>query len=148
MSFGHKFWLFWKYGRDGVWLLDKADVRIVYTQDVNDQLRELFSGVSHKQKPASPVQEKEERAPTAGFKTSGFKSSFKPLVKDEPKGEDLDGEVIEDLDGEDLDGEDLDGEDLDGEAIDLPDGEPVVDLDGEEMDLDGEEMDLDGEEMP
>jgi U2-associated protein SR140 len=81
---------------------------------------------------------KREEEPSK-FKTSGFKSSFKPMgatstappapspandhVDGEPiqvDNEDLDGEVIDDVDGEAMD------EDLDGEAID-------EDVDGEAM---------------
>ncbi|KAK8843431.1 hypothetical protein IAR55_007088 [Kwoniella newhampshirensis] len=69
---------------------------------------------------------------TAKFKTSGFKSSFKPIsaaappVATVPVVADLDGEPIQE---EDLDGEAMD-EDLDGEAMDEDEDE---DLDGQAM---------------
>jgi len=73
----------------------------------------------------------------SGFKSSGFKSSFKPIAAvvtpkvPATRDTDLDGEAIDDLDGEAMD-------DVDGEAMD--------DLDGEEMDMQMDD-DLDGEAM-
>lgn len=84
----------------------------------------------------------------AGFKSSGFKSSFKPaapiILEPTPDvdGEDIDGAPLDedvDVDGapldedEDLDGEELEEVGIDGEALDL-------DLDGQPMELD----DVDG----
>lgn len=78
--------------------------------------------------------------PMVGFKSSGFKSSFKPIAAVPSAApiaaeEDVDGEAMGDLDGEalDVDGEAMD-EDLDGEVIDDVDGEAMDDdLDGEAM---------------
>ncbi|RSH95364.1 hypothetical protein EHS25_000451 [Saitozyma podzolica] len=124
---------------------------IVFTQDVGEHLRGLLDGslkleteeekAAKKAAAESAVQldeAKREEEPSK-FKTSGFKSSFKPMgatstappapspandhVDGEPiqvDNEDLDGEVIDDVDGEAMD------EDLDGEAID-------EDVDGEAM---------------
>lgn len=86
-----------------------------------------------------------------GFKSSGFKSSFKaaapaPLAVI-PTEEDVDGEEMpEDVDGEEM-------VDIDGEAMDDVDGEPIPvnearadddDVDGLPMEMDD---DLDGEPM-
>ncbi len=70
-----------------------------------------------------------DEEPKPGFKSSGFKSSFKPIAAPSAEDDDLDGEAMnDDLDDEAM-AEDLDGEvmaDLDGEAMD-------EDLDGEEL---------------
>jgi U2-associated protein SR140 len=83
----------------------------------------------------------------AGFKSSGFKSSFKPAapVIAEPIQEDLDGSPLdenEDVDGapldDDVDGAPLDAdEDLDGEELE------EVGIDGEALDLHGQPLELD-----
>ncbi|KAK1922466.1 hypothetical protein DB88DRAFT_355185 [Papiliotrema laurentii] len=135
---------------------------IVFTQEVQDSLRDFLSG---KRQPgetpaaaaaaaASSAQahidkkaaEKKDETGMAGFKMSGFKSSFKPIsvTSSEPAGSEPAGEVGEEArDEEDVDGEPLEA-DLDGEPIDDDvDGEPMEeDVDGEPM-----EEDLDGEAM-
>ena len=92
----------------------------------------------------------------AGFKSSGFKSSFKPAAYIIPEptpdvdGEDIDGAPLDevvDVDGapldedENLDGEELEEVGIDGEALDL-DGQPIElddDVDGAPLeDVDGE----------
>jgi U2-associated protein SR140 len=84
----------------------------------------------------------------AGFKSSGFKSAFKPAapIIPEPSQGDIDGAPLDedaDVDGapldEDVDGAPLEGdEDLDGEELE------EVGIDGEALDLDGQPMELDG----
>jgi U2-associated protein SR140 len=154
--------------------------RIVFTQEVSDQLRALLDGnltleqidAAKRAQDVAAVAEdgpdkkdrrnREEESAGKGFKTSGFKSSFKRIGNLEQQAEDLLNEALggsaqasaagENVDGEAMDEEELDGEamdgDIDGEEMDI-DGEEMEDLDGEEMeDLDGEAMDdLDGEEM-
>jgi U2-associated protein SR140 len=157
MSSSRKSWPFWRYGRDGKYTQTRTVLisRIVFTQDVLDRLRNLFMGTAQLQtKPEDKAQKGLEKvkAPaksqTSGFKTSGFKSSFKPLsaaamtedLDGEPIGADIDGEAMEDVDGEEM-GDKPESpvvEDLDGEAMD-------EDVDGEAMDLDDD--DLDGEAM-
>jgi U2-associated protein SR140 len=107
----------------------------VFTQDVSEFLRGLLDGTikleAKEEKAAKEAAEtvvsmtEEKCEDSAKFKTSGFKSSFKPLepLKAPPITEDVDGEAMEE-DKEDLDGEAID--DLDGEAMD-------EDLDGETM---------------
>ena len=60
-------------------------------------------------------------APKSGFKTSGFKSSFKPIANTAVDDVDLDGEAMDDDVNEQAMDEDLDGEamdeDLDGDMI-------------------------------
>ena len=89
-------------------------------------MRALFNGETEPEvnrqtlKTEKPARIKEvDQAPKSGFKTSGFKSSFKPIANTVEDDADLDGEVMDD----DVDGEAMD-EDLDGEAMD-------EDLDGE-----------------
>lgn len=156
--------------------------RIVFTQEVSDQLRALLDGhltmdqikeakradaVKAEAKEGAAKQKQDRRDRDAeiagkGFKTGGFKSSFKRIGNLEQQAEDLLNEALamgdaeeaaaeppaeEDVDGEPME-EDLDGEpmDIDGEEMDI-DGE-AMDIDGEDMDIDGEEMeDLDGEAM-
>lgn len=138
----------------------QADLgRIVFTPDVIESFRGLFAGQSMEEtieiEESAGMDEAEKVNVDDGpkFKTSGFKSSFKPAVPvsdlDDLDGEAMDGEEIdieEDVDGEvtqaggDLEREGMkgveQGEDLDGEAIE--------DMDGEAMEMD---EDLDGEEM-
>lgn len=122
----------------------------MFTQEVQDSLRDFFGGVrvpgqdgaaekGERRNTTDATMESDEK-PLAGFKSSGFKSSFKPIsavpLATASAAEDLDGEAMEDVDGEALD--DVDGdameEDVDGEAIDDADGEAMdEDLDGEEM---------------
>ena len=124
--------------------------RIVFTSEVQDSLRDYFSG---KRKPGEEGVRAEERKmeyerenrkesaekDMSGFKTSGFKSSFKPITTASntmrPVESDVDGEPIN----------------VDGEPLDDVDGVPMSDVDGEAMaiDVDGESMDedLDGEAM-
>lgn len=79
-------------------------------------------------------------AQSVGFKTSGFKSSFK-AAKDPATdpAERLLREVLGQQDGPDLDGEEMKDtngdidEDLDGECMEDVDGEAMEDLDGEGM---------------
>ena len=69
-----------------------------------------------------------------GFKTSGFKSSFKPLSAAPDTGVSIGGTSVK---------EDLDGDPMDGANEEHMDGEPMdEDVDGEVMD-----EDLDGEAM-
>jgi U2-associated protein SR140 len=117
----------------------------VYTQETSQALRQLFMGettldeleAAKHAKLAAPSEAKakldkpnEELGKTKGFKSSGFKSSFKRVKAPEEEAEDI---LREALGGAGDPAEDLDGEEMD--------------LDGEEMDLDGEEVDLDGEPM-
>ena len=149
--------------------------RIVFTQEVSDQLRALLDGhltmeqieeakradavkAEAKEEAAKQKQDRRDRdAEIAGkgFKTGGFKSSFKRIGNLEQQAEDLLNEALAmgDAEGaaaapppaeEDVDGEPME-EDLDGEPMDI-DGEEM-DIDGEAMDIDGEDMDIDGEEM-
>lgn len=125
--------------------------RIVFTQDVGEHLRGLLDGSlkleTEEEKAAEKAaaeaaveldKAKREEEPSK-FKTSGFKSSFKPMgaastapPAPPPANDDVDGEPIQ-VDNEDLDGEAID--DVDGEAMD-------EDLDGEAID-----EDVDGEAM-
>ena len=88
--------------------------------------------------------------PLSGFKSSGFKSSFKPITTAATVAtpiapntdEDVDGEAMDDVDGEPI--VDLDGEAMDGDV----DGETMGDVDGEEMEMEMEiDDDVDGEAM-
>jgi U2-associated protein SR140 len=126
--------------------------RIVFTQDVGEHLRGLLDG-SLKLETEEEKAAKEAAAETAvrldkakreeepsRFKTSGFKSSFKPMgaastappAPPAPADDDVDGEPIQ-VDNENLDGEAID--DVDGEAMDEDfDGEAIdEDVDGEAM---------------
>jgi len=112
--------------------------RIVFTQDVNDSLRELFSGTKTLETNGSKevktdkvvkIERVDAEEPKPEFKASGFKSSFKPITALSAD-DDLDGDAMD----EGLDGEAM-GENLDGEAMDK-------DLDGMEMEVD---ENLDGE---
>lgn len=133
--------------------------RIVYTQDVAGELRARLEGKYKQVALDSEGSDQQDKRPVAqngnndmaGFKPSGFKSSFKPAAPivepaAEPDVGDLDGEQM----GEDVDGE-LIGDEIDGEEMeddDNVDGAPMDDLDGEEMgDVDGQSLDddLDGE---
>jgi len=85
--------------------------------------------------------------PLSGFKSSGFKSSFKPIATAATPiaptiDEDVDGDAMDDVDGEPI-------EDLDGEAMDDDvDGEVMGNVDGEEMEMEMEmDDDVDGEAM-
>jgi len=110
--------------------------RIVYTQDVNDGFRALFAGTVSLGPDGKPIvpeikegqetvksQALKDRSAESSFKSSGFKSSFKPITEISVP-VNLDGaaltEDMEDLDGEAMD-EDLDGEAMDGEAMDEKD---------------------------
>jgi U2-associated protein SR140 len=123
--------------------------RIVFTQDVGEHLRGLLDG-SLKLETEEEKAAKEAAAETAvrldkakreeepsRFKTSGFKSSFKPMgaastAPTAPANDEVDGEPIQ-VDNENLDGEAID--DVDGEAMDEDfDGEAIdEDVDGEAM---------------
>jgi U2-associated protein SR140 len=136
---------------EGLELID----RIVYTQDVAEEFRSRLAGVVHEEAGDMVAnQEAEEPAiqrkvdDMAGFKPSGFKSSFKPaapaaapIVSDETEGQDdVDGEEIaDDIDGAPLD-EDIDGapleDDVDGQSMEMDD-----DVDGAPLD----DVDVDGE---
>lgn len=123
----------------------------MYTQETSQILRSLFEGnitLDDLEKAAAGIsnatqipggeseagKESSSGQPAVkakGFKTSGFKSSFK-RIDPAQEAEDLLRETL----GGGAGGEDIDGEEMD--------------LDGEEMDLDGEPMrddDLDGEPM-
>jgi U2-associated protein SR140 len=93
-----------------------------------------------------PVSETNEMR---GFKSSGFKSSFKPAAPVAPTLSE--GTAIDDgdIDGQSME---MDTEDIEGEALDHDvDGEEMEDLDGEALDgVDGapmEEEDMDGEPL-
>jgi U2-associated protein SR140 len=89
--------------------------------------------------------EAEKRDPeigeTKGFKTSGFKSSFKRVLDPATEAENMLNEVLGTKADQGKEDTDLDGEemDIDGEEMD-------PDLDGEPMD-DDDDDDLDGEPM-
>ncbi|OCF31376.1 U2-associated protein SR140 [Kwoniella heveanensis BCC8398] len=117
-------------------VLDIWERWIVFNSESAEYLRGLLDGTQSLAPPVDPLAvakaENESRAvklesneDESRFKTSGFKSSFKPIAAAstaQQSGDDLDGEPI--------------GGDIDGEAMDMDD-----DLDGEAMeDLDGEEM--------
>ncbi|ORX39062.1 hypothetical protein BD324DRAFT_618400 [Kockovaella imperatae] len=142
-------------------VLEIWDRWIVFTGEVSESLRELFLGDrtlngAGKTDEAEHQEQQEKKAKDdsegsrGGFKTSGFKSSFKPLsavaAPAESTLEDGGNATAEQLDGEDmeLDGEPMEEEDVDGEAMDEDlDGEAMEDLDGEAMgedDVDGEPM--------
>lgn len=143
--------------------------RIVFTQNVTDNLRDLLEGRTSLDTNSDPatkqvVMEEKPRAEgqgeMKGFKPSGFKSSFKPAAPTLPApadpehdDADVDGQEM-DMDTEVVDGEalvaDVDGEaleeDVDGEALDDVDGEALDDVDGAPMEMDKEE-DTDGEPL-
>lgn len=126
----------------------------MFTQEISDQLRALLDGQvtleqideakrveaakADTKAQAAAKQDRRDRDDDLagrGFKSSGFKSSFKRIGNIEQEAEDLMNEVMaaggvdENEDGEpmemeeDLDGEPM-GDDLDGEPMDL-DGEPL-----------------------
>lgn len=157
-------------------VLERADPgRIVFTQDVTERLRSLLRGSATlgenaqtrtEPTPVTDTGKASQAEAMSGFKTTGFKSSFKPAEPDlkpaptaEPDDADLDGHPMEldaDMNGQVLD--DVDGEvidDVDGEAMDDLDGEALEDTDGERLqphsvyDVDGASMgdDMDGEPL-
>nr|XP_019047928.1 U2-associated protein SR140 [Kwoniella bestiolae CBS 10118]OCF26858.1 U2-associated protein SR140 [Kwoniella bestiolae CBS 10118] len=105
---------------------------IVFNSETAEYLRGLLDGTKtlalpkdaktkqeEKEEQIIAEQKKNEQEDSGKFKSSGFKSSFKPISASAPPpqatggGDDLDGEAMED---DDLDGEAMD-EDLDGEAM-------------------------------
>ncbi|WRT68937.1 uncharacterized protein IL334_005919 [Kwoniella shivajii] len=130
-------------------VLDIWERWIVFNSETAEYLRGLLDGTKSLVPPKNAriieeekrreeeerrAQEAKENEQKEKFKASGFKSSFKPIaavpsaqvpVIPVSETDDLDGEVIEDLDGEamemdqdeDLDGEQMAEEDLDGEAM-------------------------------
>lgn len=128
--------------------------RIVYTQDVAGVFRARLEGKQtqlEQEETAREAQEAEEKTARtevdqmSGFKSSGFKSSFKPAAAVvEPVA--VAGDIEGDIDGEEIDVE-ADGEMMDDVDVD---GAPMDDVDGEEMeDVDGQALDddLDGEAL-
>ncbi|ORY26262.1 hypothetical protein BCR39DRAFT_541703 [Naematelia encephala] len=148
-------------------VLDIWERWIVFTSDVSDRMRNLFNGSQTleptptplEEGPSAPIEQPAIKAkPEKGFKTSGFKSSFKPLAAvsaPAAPAEYVDGEPLAATEAADVDGEPLasgeGAEDVDGEDMDMDlDGEPAEDLDGEVLgDMDGEpiEEDVDGEAL-
>lgn len=126
----------------------------MYTQETSQALRQLLLGEvtlqdleeakAAKAANSEEVKVEVKRDPgigeTKGFKTSGFKSSFKRVLDPATEAENMLNEVLGSKPEQGEEDMDLDGEemDIDGEAMD-PD-----DLDGEPMDDDD---DLDGEPM-
>lgn len=128
--------------------------RIVFTQNVTDNLRNLLVGRKPDGDTTKPSTQAEVTDPgpraiedeMRGFKPSGFKSSFKPAAPapETAMGDtDVVGQSME-MDDEDVDGEALDG-DVDGEELEDLDGEALDDVDGAPMDM--EEEDMDGEPL-
>lgn len=115
---------------------------------MTERLRTLLQGTApldikqetlENQDIAPPKIKPGEEAEMRGFKTSGFKSSFKPAEMDR---EPLSGSV---LDEGDVDGDPMDmgagDDDVDGEALNGADSQTSYDLDGEAFgDIDGEEL--------
>ncbi|KAJ7772581.1 hypothetical protein DFH07DRAFT_733862 [Mycena maculata] len=133
---------------------------IVFPPDFTTELRTRLEGTTAEEEQKSEetvelVKEDTVVAPSR-FKTSTFQLATEP-VDAVPSDVDLDGEIIDDVDGEpvedDVDGEpvedDVDGEpvedDVDGAPMDDVDGMPLEDVDGMPMvddDLDGAPMEV------
>ncbi|RXK39027.1 hypothetical protein M231_03757 [Tremella mesenterica] len=148
-------------------VLDIWDRWMLFNQGVNDTLRDLLLGktslssltsqdtISKSGSTMGSSEPKKSEGEMKGFKSGGFKSSFKPIgsvVSVSITDTAVQMGEVEDVDGEPMDGEDVDGEPMNEEDVD---GEPMneEDVDGEPMneeDVDGEplnEEDVDGEAM-
>lgn len=122
---------------------------LVFPADFTRDLRVRLDGEASEQGKSITQHSAEEATPAEAplASTNKFKaSSFKPASATDPQDvpttsgdvNDIDGDVIDDIDGDPVDADDLDGMPLDGEPLDgeLLDGDALDDdvLDGEPLD--------------